>query len=128
MATAARENAMTTRKLSELDSELKRMLTDLRVQSKDDDSVHLANVVQRSLVGNLRSVNRYAVDLDVKRAFFYVLINTEMPSILAEVGFISNPDEEKLLQKDSYRQSIAEALYEGIKKYVDTRNPQTMGI
>ncbi len=128
MATAARENAMTTRKLSELDSELKRMLTDLRVQSKDDDSVHLANVVQRSLVGNLRSVNRYAVDLDVKRAFFYVLINTEMPSILAEVGFISNPDEEKLLRKDSYRQSVAEALFQGIKKYVDTRNPQTMGI
>ena len=48
-----------------------------------------------------------------------MLINTEMPSILAEVGFISNPEEEKLLRKESYRQSIAEALYQGVKNYVD---------
>ncbi|MEK6698711.1 MAG: N-acetylmuramoyl-L-alanine amidase [Nitrospirota bacterium] len=133
MATAARENAMTTRRLSEIDSELKRMLVDrmladLSNQNKDDVSVHFANVVQKSLVTTLKPVNRYAVDLDVKRALFYVLINTEMPSILAEVGFISNPDEEKLLRKDSYRQSIAEALFQGIKKYVDTLNPQTAGI
>jgi N-acetylmuramoyl-L-alanine amidase len=51
-----------------------------------------------------------------------------MPSILAEVGFISNPDEEKLLRKESYRQSIAEALFLGVKKYVDARSPQMMGI
>jgi N-acetylmuramoyl-L-alanine amidase len=44
------------------------------------------------------------------------------------VGFISNPDEEKLLRKESYRQSIAEALYQGVKKYVDSRSPQMMGI
>ena len=104
------------------------MLADLSNQNKDDVSVHFANVVQKSLVTTLKPVNRYAVDLDVKRALFYVLINTEMPSILAEVGFISNPDEEKLLRKDSYRQSIAEALFQGIKKYVDTLNPQTAGI
>jgi N-acetylmuramoyl-L-alanine amidase len=47
-----------------------------------------------------------------------------MASILAEVGFISNPDEETLLRRDSYRQSIAEALFQGIKKYVDGRSPQ----
>jgi N-acetylmuramoyl-L-alanine amidase len=81
-------------------------------------------------VNNLKPVNRHADALKakVKRAFFYVLINTEMPSILAEVGFISNPDEEKLLKKESYRQSIAEALFEGVKKYVDARSPQMMGI
>jgi N-acetylmuramoyl-L-alanine amidase len=68
------------------------------------------------------------VNLGVKRAFFYVLINTEMPSILAEVGFISNPEEERLLKKESYRQKIAEALFEGVKKYVEGRSPQVAGI
>jgi N-acetylmuramoyl-L-alanine amidase len=68
------------------------------------------------------------VNLGVKRAFFYVLINTEMPSILAEVGFISNPHEEKLLRTNSYRQSIAESLYQGVKKYVEARSPHMMGI
>jgi N-acetylmuramoyl-L-alanine amidase len=80
-------------------------------------------------VSNLKTINRHVGDLKarMKRAFFYVLINTEMPSILAEVGFISNPDEEKLLKNDSYRQAIAEALYRGIKKYVDARSQQMMG-
>jgi N-acetylmuramoyl-L-alanine amidase len=50
-----------------------------------------------------------------------------MPSILAEVGFISNLKEEKLLRKASYKQSIAEALFKGIKKYVEARSPQTPG-
>lgn len=57
-----------------------------------------------------------------------MLINTGMPSILAEVGFISNPDEEKLLRKESYRQSIAEALYQGVKEYLDGRSPEVVGI
>ena len=51
-----------------------------------------------------------------------------MPSILAEVGFISNPDEEALLKKDSYRQNLAEALFEGVKKYVESRGQQVAGI
>ena len=59
----------------------------------------------------------------VKRAFFYVLVNTQMPSILAEVGFISNAEEENLLRKDAYRQKLAEALFQGIKRYVESRDP-----
>jgi N-acetylmuramoyl-L-alanine amidase len=128
MATAARENATTTKKLSDLDSELQKILKGLKTGDDDEESIHLAHAVHGSLIDNLKPVNREVVDLKVKRAFFYVLINTEMPSILAEVGFISNPDEEKLLRKDSYRQAIAEALFRGIKKFVDARNPQTMGI
>jgi len=56
------------------------------------------------------------------------LINTAMPSILAEVGFISNPDDEKNLKTDSYRQAIAEALYQGVRKYVEARSPQMLGV
>jgi N-acetylmuramoyl-L-alanine amidase len=130
MATAARENATTTKTLSNLDSELKKILRGLRKSDTDEESLYLADSVQGSLVNNLKLVNRHAGDLKarMKRAFFYVLINTEMPSILAEVGFISNPEEEKLLKTDSYRQAIAEALYEGVKKYVNARLPQMTGI
>ena len=130
MATAARENATSTKKLSELKNELDRIFADLTRDDKIEESLYLADAVQGSLVSSLKPINRHAGDLKakLKRAFFYVLINTEMPSILAEVGFISNPDEEKLLKKESYRQSIAEALYQGVKKYVDARSPQMMGI
>jgi N-acetylmuramoyl-L-alanine amidase len=128
MATAARENATTTKTLSNLDSELKKILRGLTKSDDDEESLYLADSVQGSLVNNLKTVNRHAGDLKsrMKRAFFYVLINTEMPSILAEVGFISNPEEENLLKNDSYRQAIAEALYLGVKKYVNARSPQMM--
>jgi N-acetylmuramoyl-L-alanine amidase len=128
MATAARENAMSSKRLSELDSEIDRILKDLKQDNKLEESLQLAHTVQESLVDTMKPEQKRVVDLGVKRAFFYVLINTQMPSILAEVGFISNPDEEKELRKDSYRQSIAEALYEGVKKYVDARSPQMIGI
>ncbi len=128
MATAARENAMSTKRLSELDSEIDKILKDLKQDNKLEESLQLAHTVQASLVGTMKPEQRQVVNLGVKRAFFYVLINTQMPSILAEVGFISNPDEERELRKDSYRQSIAEALYQGVKKYVDTRSPQLIGI
>jgi N-acetylmuramoyl-L-alanine amidase len=128
MATAARENAMSTKKLSELKSELDRIFADLTRDDKLEESLQLAHAVQGSLVDTMKPVKGHVVNLGVKRAFFYVLINTEMPSILAEVGFISNPEEEKLLRKDTYRQSIAEALYQGVKKYVDSRSPQMIGI
>jgi len=130
MATAARENSMSTKKLSELKNELDRIFADLTRDDKIEESLYLADSVQGSLVGNLKAVNRHADDLKakIKRAFFYVLINTEMPSILAEVGFISNQDEERLLKTDSYRQKIAESLFQGVKKFIDARASQMMGI
>jgi len=128
MATAARENAMSTKKLSELKSELDRIFADLTRDDKLEESLQLAHAVQGSLIDAMKPVQGHVVNLGVKRAFFYVLINTEMPSILAEVGFISNPDEEKMLKKDSYKQSVAEALFQGVKKYVEARSPQMLGI
>ncbi len=128
MATAARENAMSQRSLGQLDNEVERMLKDLKTDNKIEESIQLAGVVQASLVENAKPIQKSVVNHGVKSAFFYVLMNTNIPSILAEVGFISNPDEEKLLRKESYRQSIAEALYQGVKKYVDGMSPQMMGI
>jgi N-acetylmuramoyl-L-alanine amidase len=107
---------------------LDRIFADLAKDDKLEESLQLAHAVQGSLVDTMNPIQGNVVNLGVKRAFFYVLINTEMPSILAEVGFISNPDEEKMLRTDSYRQSIAEALFQGVKKYVEARSPQMIGI
>jgi N-acetylmuramoyl-L-alanine amidase len=128
MATAARENAMSPRTISELDDEVTKMLKDLKIDNKIEESIQLAGTVQASMVSTVKPVQKTVVNHGVKSAFFYVLMNTNMPSILAEIGFISNPEEEKLLKKDSYKQAIAEALYQGVKKYVDARSPQMMGI
>jgi N-acetylmuramoyl-L-alanine amidase len=124
MATAAFENATSTKTLGQLDTELGKILKGLSNQNKEEESVELAGYVQQSLVSSVRPVKGRVVNLGVKRAFFYVLVNTNMPSILAEVGFISNPDEEKLLKTDAYRQKLAESLFEGVKKFVKSRGPR----
>ena len=59
------------------------------------------------------------VDLGVKTAPFYVLRFTTMPSILAEIGFISNPTEERLMQGDAFLARMAEAVFEGIKSFIN---------
>jgi N-acetylmuramoyl-L-alanine amidase len=128
MATAAFENATSTKTLSQLGNELDRILKDLRTDDKQEESLQLAHAVQGSLISTVKRSQKKVVDLKVKRAFFYVLINTEMPSILAEVGFISNPDEETLLKQEAYRQSLAEALFDGVRKYVESRGQQIAGI
>ena len=56
----------------------------------------------------------------VKKAPFVVLIGASMPSVLAEIGFLSNPREESLLKKSNYRQKLAESLYRGISKYAES--------
>ena len=56
----------------------------------------------------------------VKKAPFVVLIGASMPSVLAEIGFLSNPREESLLKKSDYRQKLAESLYRGISKYAES--------
>lgn len=128
MATAALENASTAKTLGQLDTELEKILKGLSNQNKEYESVELANYVQNSLVKNVRPVRGHVANLGVKSAFFYVLVNTNMPSILAEVGFISNPEEEKLLAQEPYRQKIAEALFQGVKNFVESRGQQTAGL
>ena len=56
----------------------------------------------------------------MKKAPFVVLIGAQMPSVLAEIGFLSNPREEALLKKPDYRQKLAEALYRGVRRYADS--------
>ena len=59
-------------------------------------------------------------DRGVKQAPFIVLIGANMPSILAEICFISNPQEEKLIKTPAYRQAIAESLFDGVRSYAES--------
>ena len=85
---------------------------------KVEESREFAADVQRSLHGGLAAKNPGLRDRGVKKAPFVVLIGANMPSILAEISFVSNPGDEKRLRTAEYRQRIAESLYRGIAKYV----------
>ena len=114
MRVAALENATSTHSISELQN----ILSDLMKNSKIAESSRLAQFVQTHLVNGTKKIYKTR-DLGVKQAPFYVLIGAEMPAILAEVSFITNPEEAKLLQDETYLQRIAEQLAEGITAYVD---------
>ncbi|HEY5593679.1 MAG TPA: N-acetylmuramoyl-L-alanine amidase [Nitrospiria bacterium] len=124
MAVAARENNVSLKSLGNLERSVKQILFDLGREYNIDQSQTLAHVTRRSFQTTLE--NRYdydVVDHGVKRAPFYVLLNSNMPSILAEVSFISNPTEEQLLRQGPYRQAIAESLFQGIRAYLSTLKP-----
>jgi len=118
---AARENAISLKnmkKMKEGRDVLDLMLSDLRRDSKRDQSLKLANLVQQNMVNSLNKSYSHIVDHGVKQALFYVLFGAQMPSVLVEVSFISNPLEEKLLSKDSYRSELAKSIASGINKYM----------
>ncbi len=123
---AARENAISLKKMKQVQSELGVILASLDRDRKRDGSLNLAGNIQRSLVSSIRSRYPKIVDLGVKQALFYVLVDAQMPSALAEVSFISNPEEEKLLSEGAYKQKIAESIVEGINAYFasEPRQPQ----
>ena len=117
MRVAARENAISFKKMRKIQGDLQKILSDLARDSKRDESMRLAHSVHNSLVSTLREDYDEINDLRVKSALFYVLVGAEMPSILAEISFISNHEEEKRLSDDSYRNKIAEAIAKGVVTY-----------
>ena len=114
MRVAALENATSTHSIGELQD----ILATLMKNSKIDESSRLARFVQTNLVSGFGR-NYKPRDLGVKQAPFYVLIGAEMPAILAELSFITNPEEAKLLQNEQYLDKIAEQLAAGIVAYID---------
>ena len=120
---AARENQISLKKMKVMNRKMQMddldiIKSDLLRQNKRDESIKLAHYVQKSMVSTLDNGNKDTLDLGVKQALFYVLFGARMPSVLVEVSFISNPEEEKLLSKDSYKKQIAEAIAEGLNKYI----------
>jgi N-acetylmuramoyl-L-alanine amidase len=95
----------------------------IALNNKLDESRDFATLVQREMVNRLRPANKDLKDLGVKQAPFVVLIGAAMPSILAEVSFMTNSQDARLLKSPAYRQRIAEALFEGVRKYQSTLGP-----
>jgi N-acetylmuramoyl-L-alanine amidase len=112
-AIAARENAGSGQAMGALPDFVKM----IALHNKMDESRDFATIVQRSLVEQLTPANKALKDLGVKQAPFVVLIGAAMPSALAEISFLTNAQEARLLRTSSYRQKIAEALLEAIRKY-----------
>lgn len=121
---AARENAISLKKMKQVQSELEVILASLDRDRKRDDSIKLAGNIHTSIVSNMKPQFPKVNDLGIKSALFYVLVDAEMASALAEVSFMSNPEEEKLLTDDSYRQQVAYSLVQGINAYFDSAPPQ----
>lgn len=110
---AARENAASGQAMATLPDVVK-MIT---LNNKLDESRDFATHVQRAVIDSLKTTNKTVRDLGVKQAPFVVLIGAAMPSVLAEISFLTNPQEAKLLKGTAYRQKIAEALFEAVRKY-----------
>lgn len=118
---AARENAISLKKMKAMNKQMdtvETILSGLMRENKRDESIKLANYIQRSMISNLDNNYQHVLDLGVKQALFYVLFGAKMPSVLVEVSFISNPLEENLLSQDSYRSEVANAIAEGLNTYI----------
>ncbi len=115
LETASRENMVTTKDMSD---DLKFILSDMLANSNMRESSELAGVIQKNLVGGLKTSYSNIKDLGAKGGPFYVLHGANMPSVLTEVGFLSNPMEAKRIRQHKYRQKIALSLYNGIKGYL----------
>jgi N-acetylmuramoyl-L-alanine amidase len=110
--TATRENAASERSIHELQDLLKA----ITLKDKVDESRELARFVQQSM----SSRKNAGTDRGIKQAPFIVLMGANMPSVLAEISFISNPQEEKLLRTPEYRQQIAESIFGGVRSYSES--------
>ena len=111
---AARENAVSEKSIYELQDLVKK----IALKEKIEESREFAGDVQQSLHSSLAAKSPGIRNRGVKKAPFIVLIGANMPSILAEISFVSNPGDEHRLETGEYRQRIAESLYRGIAKYV----------
>jgi N-acetylmuramoyl-L-alanine amidase len=116
MDLAARENASSDRSIFDLQE----LLQKIALRDKADESREFAARLQTSLSALSTRSNDNAKNRGVKKAPFVVLIGASMPSVLAEIGFLTNASDEALLRKTEHRQKIAEALYKGIAAYADT--------
>lgn len=113
LAVAARENSTTRKSLSDLEDIVKKYL----LSSKIDESTRLATHVQSSVVNRIAKKFNPVKNKGVKKAPFIVLIGADVPSILVESSFITNPHEEKRLKSEDYINEIADGIFSGIKKY-----------
>jgi N-acetylmuramoyl-L-alanine amidase len=113
LETAARENAVSDQSIHQLSDLVKK----IALKDKIEESREFATDVEQSLYGGLQRGNAGLKDRGVKKAPFVVLIGANMPSILAEISFVTNAKDARQLQQPEYRERVAESLYKGVAKY-----------
>jgi N-acetylmuramoyl-L-alanine amidase len=118
LAVAARENALAQEPVHKLQN----LLQKISLNDKIGESREFAADVDHSLVHELHVAHVQIRDRGVKKAPFVVLIGAHMPSILVEVSFLSNPTDDHLLGRSSYRQRIALGLFDGVRRYISSLN------
>jgi N-acetylmuramoyl-L-alanine amidase len=118
---AARENAISPATLKDLQNLVKAIATN----SKIDESRDFAAAVHESMVGGMRQQHA-VLDRGVHTAPFYVLIGANMPAVLAEIAFVTNPDDEKRLRSPEYREALARSLLRGVRTYLEALNRTQM--
>jgi N-acetylmuramoyl-L-alanine amidase len=111
---AARENATTSKSISDLQL----IINDLMLNSKINESSRFASSVHKHIMSSLLNNGYQGKDHGIKQAPFYVLLGAQMPSILCELGFITNGTDSALLQCDSHQSTLIDGIAKGINKYI----------
>jgi N-acetylmuramoyl-L-alanine amidase len=122
MEVATRENASSDEGVHDLEDLVKKIARNEKI----DESKELAEDIQDSLAKRMQKTSKTVKDRGVRKAPFVVLIGADMPSILTEISFLSNPADEKLLKQPEYRQRVAEGLYQGVASYLQSMNSMTL--
>ncbi len=124
MEVAARENASSQDGVHDLQDLVKKIAR----TEKIDESKELAEDIQDSLAKRIQKSSKPVKNRGVRKAPFVVLIGADMPSILTEISFLSNPADEQMLKKPEQRQKVAEGLYQGVASYLESMNSVTMNL
>ena len=124
MEVAARENATAQEGVHDLQDLVKKIAQ----TEKIDESKEFAEDIQDSLAKRIQKSGKTIRNRGVRKAPFVVLIGADMPSILTEISFLSNPADEKLLKQPEQRQKLAEGLYQGIASYLQSMNSVTLNL
>jgi N-acetylmuramoyl-L-alanine amidase len=121
MEVASRENALSENGVHDLQDIVKKIANNEKIEESRD----LAAMIQDSLSKRMENLNRGDRNRGVRKAPFVVLIGADMPSVLAEISFLSNPSDEQWLKKPENRQRVADGLYHGIETYLQSTNSLT---
>jgi N-acetylmuramoyl-L-alanine amidase len=124
MEVASRENASSEQGVHDLEDLVKKIARNEKI----DESKEFAEDIQDSLAKRMQKTSKTVKDRGVRKAPFVVLIGADMPSILTEISFLSNPADEKLLKQPEYRQRVAEGLYQGVASYLQSLNSMTLNL
>ena len=124
MEVAARENASSEQGVHDLEDLVKKIAR----TEKIDESKEFAEDIQDSLAKRMMRASRNMKNRGVRKAPFVVLIGADMPSILTEISFLSNPADERMLKQPDHRQRVAEGIYQGVANYLQSLNSMTLNL